>query len=43
MPTYTINGKRIRTERELTEAEIDEIAADMGGAAPDRPILIDDF
>lgn len=38
MPTYTINGKRIRTERELTEAEIDEIAADMGGAAPDRPM-----
>jgi hypothetical protein len=37
MPTYTINGKRIRTERELTEAEIDEIAADMGGAAQ-RPM-----
>lgn len=37
MPTYTINGKRIRTERELTEAEIDEIAADMGGATQ-RPV-----
>ena len=37
MPTYTINGKRIRTERELTEAEIDEIAADIGGATQ-RPI-----
>jgi hypothetical protein len=32
MPTYTINGKKIRTDRELSEAEIDEIAADMGGA-----------
>lgn len=38
MPTYTINGKRIRTEKELTEAEIDEIAADIGGATPDRPM-----
>lgn len=37
MPTYTINGKRIRTEKELTEAEIDEIAADIGGA-PERPL-----
>lgn len=37
MPTYTINGKRIRTEKELTEAEIDEIAADMGGATQ-RPM-----
>jgi hypothetical protein len=32
MPTYTINGKKVRTDRELTEAEIDEIAADIGGA-----------
>jgi len=31
MPTYTINGKKIRTDKELTEAEIDEIAADLGG------------
>lgn len=31
MPTYTINGKKIKTDRELTEAEIDEIAADIGG------------
>jgi hypothetical protein len=25
MPTYTINGKKVRTDRELTEAEINEI------------------
>lgn len=31
MPTYTINGKKIRTDRILTEAEVDEIAASMGG------------
>ena len=37
MPTYTINGKKVRTDRELTEAEIDEIAADMGGATQ-RPM-----
>ncbi len=29
MPTYTINGKRIKTDRELSEAEIDEIARDL--------------
>lgn len=36
MPTYTINGKKVRTDRELTDAEIDEIAADLGGAQ--RPV-----
>lgn len=36
MPTYTINGNKIRTDKELTEAEIDEIAADLGGAQ--RPV-----
>lgn len=30
MPTYTINGKRIKTETTLTEDQIDEIAADLG-------------
>jgi hypothetical protein len=37
MLTYTINGKKVRTDRELTEAEIDEIAADMGGVTQ-RPM-----
>jgi hypothetical protein len=37
MPTYTINGKKVRTDRELTEAEIDEIAADIGGGTQ-RPM-----
>lgn len=31
MPTYTINGKRIKTDRELSEQEIEEIAAEVGG------------
>ncbi len=34
MPTYTINGKKVRSERELSEAEIDEIAAQLGGTRP---------
>ena len=41
MPTYTINGRRITTAKPLSEAEIDEIAADLGmQAAPqaDAPI-----
>ena len=42
MPTYTINGKRIKTEAALTEDQIDEIAADLGAApaavsAPAQP------
>lgn len=36
MPTYTINGKRVKTDRTLSDAEIDEIAADIG-AAPAAP------
>lgn len=32
MPIYEINGKRVRTEKVLTEAEIDEIAAQLGSA-----------
>ncbi len=33
MPTYTINGKRITTDKVLSEAEIDEIAAEVGTRA----------
>lgn len=34
MPTYTINGRRITTAKPLSEAEIDEIAADLGMQTP---------
>jgi len=34
MPTYTINGKRITTDKVLTDTEIDEIAADLGTSSP---------
>ncbi|CAB4161676.1 hypothetical protein UFOVP761_32 [uncultured Caudovirales phage] len=38
MPTYTINGKRVKTETALTDDQIDEIAADLGTAsAPTQP------
>lgn len=30
MPTYTINGKKIRTDKVLSDAEIEEIATDLG-------------
>ena len=30
MPTYTINGKRITTEKALSDVEIEEIAAELG-------------
>ena len=30
MPTYTINGKRITTDKVLSETEIDEIAGELG-------------
>lgn len=33
MPVYNINGQRIRTSKDLTDAEIDEIAADLSPAA----------
>jgi hypothetical protein len=29
MPVYTINGQRIRTDKDLSDAEIDEIAAEL--------------
>lgn len=31
---YIINGKPVTVDRELTDAEIDEIAADLGGTRP---------
>lgn len=37
MPTYTINGRTVRTSQPLTDAEIDEIAASLpktGGVTP---------
>lgn len=34
MPTYTINGKRITTDKVLSETEIDEIAGELGTSAP---------
>jgi hypothetical protein len=39
MPTYTINGKKVTTASELTDAQIDEIAADLQGKpkAPAEP------
>jgi hypothetical protein len=34
MPTYRIEGKRVKTEKPLSDAEIDEIGAQIRGAAP---------
>lgn len=34
MPVYNINGQRIRTDKNLSDAEIDEIAADLGTPPP---------
>jgi len=37
MPTYTINGRTVRTSQPLSDAEIDEIAASIpttGGVTP---------
>lgn len=33
MPVYTINGQRIRTDKDLTDAEIDEIASELGASS----------
>lgn len=33
MPVYTISGQRIRTDKNLTDAEIDEIAAELSVSA----------
>lgn len=37
MPTYTINGQKFKTERELTEAELEELAASVGGTPSGTP------
>lgn len=37
MPTYTINGKRVKTEAALTEDQIDEIAAEISAAPAKTP------
>lgn len=40
MPTYLIEGKKVKTEAPLSDAEIDEIAASIKGSAPvpqDKP------
>ena len=37
MPTYTINGKRIKTEAALTEDQIDEIASEINAAPAKTP------
>ena len=34
MPTYIINGKKVKTETPLSDEQIDEIAADLGAEAP---------
>jgi hypothetical protein len=39
MPRYTINGKKIRTDKILTDAEIDEIGKIEAGAPPAPPEL----
>lgn len=38
MPTYTINGRKIKTDRVLTDDEIDEIAMDLGGSSAEIPV-----
>ena len=37
MPTYTINGKRIKTDTQLTDEQIDEIAADLAKESASAP------
>lgn len=37
MPTYIINGKRIKTEERLTDEQIDEIAADLAASPQPEP------
>lgn len=34
MPTYTINGQRVKTDAALSDDDIDEIAQSIGAAAP---------
>ena len=37
MPTYTINGKRVKTDRALNDDEIDEIASTINSQPPVAP------
>jgi len=37
MPTYVIGGKRITTQQELSEDQIDEIASEMGSTPAQQP------
>ena len=37
MPTYRIEGKRVKTDKPLSDAEIDEIGAQIRGAPPVTP------
>lgn len=37
MPTYVIEGKRVKADKPLTDSEIDEIASSLRGAAPAAP------
>ena len=39
MPTYTINGKRITTDKVLSETEIDEIAGELGTPPPAAQVV----
>jgi hypothetical protein len=39
MPTYTIQGKKVTTERPLSDTEIEEIARDLGGVVSDTSVV----
>ena len=39
MPTYLIEGKKVRAEKPLTDAEIDEIASSIKPKAAPKPML----
>lgn len=40
MPTYIISGKKVKTDRELSEQEIDEISTEIGGTQLTGPEAI---
>jgi hypothetical protein len=39
MPSYVIGGRTIKTDQPLSDAQIEEIAADIGVAATPAPTL----
>jgi polyhydroxyalkanoate synthesis regulator phasin len=41
MPIYTINGREVETDKELTDSDIDEIASSLQSATPQQPNLAD--